>query len=233
MGEDPPSGLPRSRQPGPAGETPHPLRKFRDQRYKGRMCNDYEQHVRWAEYCKMMQALELGVPTRQSELDLPLADDIRINDVGPVMCATGNLIELLPMTFSFPPARSAGKPIFNFRSEGRSFKESNRCLIPASAFFEFTGKAYPKAKHRFTLRGSAITAIAGIWREGQGNHPPSFAMLTTAPGPDVEPIHDRQVVVLRPQDWSAWIYLTKPEGELLRPLPAGSLDVETVRRGKE
>ena len=46
------------------------------------MCNDYEQHVAWAEYCKMMQKLELGVPTQQSELDLPHADDIRVSDVG-------------------------------------------------------------------------------------------------------------------------------------------------------
>jgi hypothetical protein len=46
---------------------------------------DYEQHVRWAEYRKMMQALELATPSHQSELDLPQADDIRINDVGPVM----------------------------------------------------------------------------------------------------------------------------------------------------
>jgi hypothetical protein len=33
----------------------------------------------------MMQELALGVPTRQSELDLPQADDIRINDPRPVM----------------------------------------------------------------------------------------------------------------------------------------------------
>ena len=57
-------------------------------------------------------------------------------------------------------------------------------------------------------------------------------MLTTAPGPDVEPIHNRQIAVLQPQDWKAWVYLTKPEGELLRPLPAGSLRVETVRVGR-
>ena len=54
-------------------------------------------------------------------------------------------------------------------------------------------------------------------------------MLTTAPGPDVAPYHDRQIVVLRPADWTAWIYLTKPEKELLQPLPAGSLHAETVR----
>jgi hypothetical protein len=54
------------------------------------MCNDYEQHVRWADYCKMMQALELRIPSQQSEVDLPQADDIRINDPGPVMRAAGN-----------------------------------------------------------------------------------------------------------------------------------------------
>lgn len=192
------------------------------------MCNDYEQHIRWAEYCDMMQALDLGIPTQQTELDLPQADDVRINDMGPVMRAAGNLVELIQMNFSFPPSGKGG-PVFNFRSEGRSFANSNRCLIPASAFFEFTGKKYPKAKHRFTLNDAPFMAIAGIWREGQGNHPSAFTMLTTEPGPDVAPVHNRQVVVLQPSDWAAWIYLTKPEAELLRPLPEGSLNVETVR----
>src|ERR1700691_305818 len=102
------------------------------------MCNDYEQHVAWGEYCKMMQALELGISTRQTELDLPQADDIRINDVGPVMRAAGKCIELAQMKFGFPPS-GRGAPVFNFRSEGRRFGGSDRCLIPASAFFEFTG----------------------------------------------------------------------------------------------
>jgi putative SOS response-associated peptidase YedK len=104
------------------------------------MCNAYEQHVKWAEYCKMMQALELGIPTQQSELDLPESDDVRINDMAPVMRAAGNNIELVSMNFSFPPSGPKGGPVFNFRSEGRSFANSNRCLIPASGFFEFTGK---------------------------------------------------------------------------------------------
>jgi putative SOS response-associated peptidase YedK len=129
------------------------------------MCNDYEQQIAWAEYCKMMQALELGVPTQQSEIDLPQADHIRINDIGPVMRASGNGVELAPMRFGFPPPKPRGAPVFNFRSEGRHFAKSKRCLIPASAFFEFTGKKYPKAMHRFTLRDTPFMAIAGIWRE--------------------------------------------------------------------
>ncbi len=196
------------------------------------MCNDYEQHILWAEYCAAMQALNLGVPKNQSELDLPQADDVKINDVAPVMRAAGKDIELTQMNFSFPPSGRGG-PVFNFRSEGRHFADSKRCLIPVSAFFEFTGKNYPKAKHRFTLNEAPFMAIAGIWREGRGNHPPAFAMLTTMPGPDVEPYHNRQVAVLRPEDWSAWIYLTKPEMELLQPLSAGSLTVETVRAGSD
>lgn len=196
------------------------------------MCNDYEQHVRWAQYCAVMQAAALGIPTQQSQLDLPPVDDIKINDTGPVMRAAGSVIELVPMNFSFPPSGRGG-PVFNFKSEGRHFDKSNRCLIPASAFFEFTGKKYPKAKHRFTLNGAPFLAIAGLWRDGKAGAPPAFSMLTTSPGADVEPYHSRQVVVLRPEDWAAWIYLTKPEKELLRPLPGGSLDVETVRDGSD
>lgn len=197
------------------------------------MCNDYEQHVTWAAYCKMMQALELGIPTQQSELDLPQADDIRINDMGPVVRVAGNGVELVAMNFSFPPSGPRGGPIFNFKSEGRSFAKSNRCLIPASAFFEFTGTKYPKAKHRFTLNDAPFMAIAGLWRETEGKKAPAFTMLTTEPGQDVKPYHNRQVVVLQPEDWVRWLYLTKPEAELLRPLPRGSLNVETVRGGSD
>jgi putative SOS response-associated peptidase YedK len=78
-----------------------------------------------------------------------------------------------------------------------------------------------------------MMAIAGLWREGGDNQPPSFTMLTTAPGPDVTPIHDRQIVVLAPERWTEWIYLTKPESEVLAPLPAGSLHVEQVRAGSD
>ncbi|THK33590.1 SOS response-associated peptidase, partial [Ensifer sp. MPMI2T] len=96
------------------------------------MCNDYEQHIRYAEYCKMMQELTFGIASHQTELDLPQADDVRIGDTGPVMrAAGGNVVELVPMTFGFPPPEGRkGGAVFNFRSEGRSFAESRRCLIP-------------------------------------------------------------------------------------------------------
>jgi len=194
------------------------------------MCNDYEQHIAWDEYCRVMAALEIGMPADQSARDLPQADSIRIGQTGPVMRAAGNGVELARMTFGFPAPRPGRSPVFNFRSDGRHFGDGNRCVIPASAFFEFTGTKYPKTKHRFTLAGEPFLGIAGLWREGGGNHPPAFTLLTTEPGPDIAPYHDRQICVLRPRDWMAWISLSRPEPELLRPLPAGSLEVETVRQ---
>ena len=197
------------------------------------MCNVYEQHISWEQYTHAIRELDLGIPTRQAKADLPQADQIRIGDLGPVMRASDNLVELAPMKFGFPPPRQKASPVFNFRSEGRRFHESKRCLIPASAFFEFTGKKYPKAMHRFSLVDAPFLAIAGLWRDGKDGEPPAFTMLTTEPGPDVAAYHDRQVVVLPPSDWMAWLYLTKPEGELLRPLPGGSLRAETVRKGRD
>lgn len=193
------------------------------------MCNDYEQHVAYQAYVDAMQAEALKVRPDMSGA-WSTADDIRIGDTGPVARIGGDgLVEVAAMRFGFPPPRPKASPVFNFKSEGRSFAKSNRCLIPASAFFEFTGTKYPKAKHRFTLNDAPFICIAGLWRPGEGNQPASFTMLTTAPGPDVAPIHGRQICVLPPGDWSAWLTLSKPEVELLRPLPAGSLSVETVR----
>jgi hypothetical protein len=97
-GEEPPAIAPRlSTRPRPT--------------YICDICNDYEQHVSWADYCKTMQDLALQVARHQGANDLPRIDDIRINDIGPVMCAAGDEIELVPMSFSFPPGRSGGAPV--------------------------------------------------------------------------------------------------------------------------
>jgi putative SOS response-associated peptidase YedK len=135
------------------------------------------------------------------------------------LCGSSAMASSLPRTF-------------NFISEKRDFSDSQRCGIIASAFFEFTGTKYPKAKHRFTLTGAPLLFIAGLWRDDEMDGE-SFTMLTTGPGPDIAPYHDRQIVVLPPEDLPHWLYLSKPQADLLRPLPAGKLSVETVRAGSD
>jgi putative SOS response-associated peptidase YedK len=192
------------------------------------MCNAYEQHVAYADYQAAVRAAELATPSAESAAALPQADDIRIGDMGPVLRAAGNGAELIEMRFGWPPPRPKAPPVFNFKSDGRHFDTSKRCIIVLSGFFEFTGSKSPKTKHRFSLVDSPVMGIAGLWSEDDDGAL-SFTMLTTAPGPDIAPIHDRQVCVLRPTDWGHWLFLTKPEAKLLQPLPAGSLKVETVR----
>ena len=194
------------------------------------MCNDYEQHVAYRDYLEAIRKLELASASAESAADLPIADDIKIGDFGTVVRAAGNGVELVQMKFGWPPPRPKAGPVFNFKSDGRHFDKSKRCLVILSGFFEFTGTKYPKAKHRFSLKGSPIMAIAGLWSEADDGAL-SFTMLTTEPGPDIEPYHDRQICVLPPADWAAWLFLTRPEEELLKPLPAGSLEVVTVREG--
>ncbi len=180
----------------------------------------------------MLRRLTIDMPAWQDERDLPQADMVRISDMAPVMAKSESIAKLAPMRFGLPPKGPISSPIFNFRSEGRRFSEDQRCVVPASAFFEYTGKRYPKTRHRFTLAGEPFMGIAAIWRPGEGNQPPAFAMLTMEPGPDVAPIHNRQIVVLRPEDWWPWLAMVRPESELLRALPAGALEVETVKGSK-
>jgi putative SOS response-associated peptidase YedK len=54
-------------------------------------------------------------------------------------------------------------------------------------------------------------------------------MLAASPGLDTTPYHDRQIVVLpRDQDLD-WLNLSKPDAEILRPLPEGRLTHAQVR----
>lgn len=192
------------------------------------MCNAYEQQVTHADYRKAIEALELAASSKDDALDT--SGEVRIGDMGPVLRAAGNGVELVLMRFGWPPPRPKAGPVFNFKSDKRSFADSRRCVIVLSGFFEFTGTKYPKAKHRFSLKGSPVMGIAGLWSEDEAGAL-SFTMLTTAPGPDIEPYHDRQVCVLSHTDWAHWLFLSKPQEELLRPLPAGTLEVVTVREG--
>jgi putative SOS response-associated peptidase YedK len=192
------------------------------------MCNAYEQQVTYAQYRDAVRAAELATPESESPADLPQADNVRIGDVGPVLRAAGNGVELILMRFGWPAPRPKAPPVFNFRSDGRHFDQSKRCVIVLSGFFEFTGTKSPKTKHRFRLKDSPVMGIAGLWSE-DADGALSFTMLTTEPGPDIAPIHDRQVCVLKPGQWADWLFLTRPEAELLVPLSEGTLIVETVR----
>jgi putative SOS response-associated peptidase YedK len=195
------------------------------------MCNDYGNHIPYGRYLEAFSQLKLAVLVEGNGPDLTPRDDIRIRDTAPVIRRVRDGVELTEMVWA--PRAANKKPVFNFRSEGRAFGNSARCLIPASHFFEFSAPRSSgqkqKDKWRFTLAQGDWFCIAGLVRPDALDGSPCFTMLTTKPGPDVAPIHDRQVALLAREDWRAWLDLSRPEGQLLAPLPAGSLNVRLER----
>lgn len=192
------------------------------------MCNDYGNHVPYDAYIQAFSKLKIPVRFPKASPNLEPREDIWPTDTAPVIRQTEDGPEFAQLRWGFPPARPKGAPVINFRSEGRKFPKG-RCLVPASHFFEFTGARSPKSKWKFTKAGDEWFCFAGLWRPMPDGAGEAFTLLTTAPGPDIAPIHNRQPVVLDHANWLAWLDHTRPEAELLRPLPAGALVLEQVR----
>lgn len=193
------------------------------------MCNRYLRAV-------ALGQVQAGFSDLKIPLDFPegrpnLQDtDICITDTGTIIRASSGeqgSAELVQRRWSWPAPN--GKPVFNYRSDGRDFP-SGRCLIPASGFYEYTKAADPSSKKKdrwlFTRPGQDWFCIAGIWRrhETAGE---AFTMLTTEPGPDVAPYHNRQVVVLDRGQWADWLNPSVSSKAIIRPLPAGTLAVQS------
>lgn len=192
------------------------------------MCNLYTQTKSVDEVARVFRELEMpisfpdGIPNLQPR-------EIRITEQAPIvrMGESGGF-QLVNRRWSWPAPN--GKPVYNFRSEGREFG-SGRCLIVADSFFEFTPQEDPKAKRKhkwqFRLKDRPLFAVAGLVRtdEKVGE---AWTMLTTEPGPDVRPYHNRQIVVVPPEDFARWLDPAVPARDVLKPLPAGSLEVEQV-----
>jgi putative SOS response-associated peptidase YedK len=182
------------------------------------MCNEYRFKQSLDSLTEAFGALNLPLHWAGGAPNLEPRDSIRPTDPAPILVGSANGAELRQLRWGF--ARPKGGPLINFRSDDRRFP-SGRCLIPADGFYEFTGDKAPKSKWLFTAADDGLFCIAGLMRDDR------FTMLTTAPGPDIAPYHDRQIVILPRNQWADWLG-PSPEA-VIPPLPAGSLKVTQVR----
>jgi putative SOS response-associated peptidase YedK len=75
-----------------------------------------------------------------------------------------------------------------------------RCVVPASAYFEWrTAEDGKKRKNRIWTESAAAFAMAGL-TDGE-----RFTVVTCAPSPDVAHIHDRMPVILGPSTIDTWL----------------------------
>lgn len=190
------------------------------------MCNDYRLQTELVGVEKALEIAGLTVGWPEGRPNLEPRADIRITDRAPIVRIGASGPELVQRRWSWPGP--GGKPVYNFRSDGREFA-TGRCLILADGFYEFTAASDPKSKRKqkwlFTLNGSPVFAIAGLWRADAAVGE-AFTMLTCPPGEDIAPYHSRQVILLAPANWPRWLNPAVPAADLLQPLPPSSLTVE-------
>lgn len=194
------------------------------------MCNEYARRIALEKWRGEVGAASGLPPFEWEDQRIPNAlagaVSVRIGDTAPIIRLRDD--RLVGTMTPWAWRTRVGKPVFNFVSEGRDFSDSDRVLILADGFYEYTtpkaAKVKLKDKHFFRMADEPWFWIAGIVKEG------CFTMLTVEPGPDVAPYHDRQVVVLAPRAGLDWLTLSRPGGEILAPAPAGSLSVVTLRQ---
>lgn len=194
------------------------------------MCNLYSNKVAPDAIALAFEQLRIPLRFPDGTPNLEPRAEIRITDSAPIVRWGEGEAELVQRRWSWPGP--GGKPVYNFRSDGReftNFDKGGRCLIVTDGFYEFTTPKLPRPDKRkdrwlFTMKGREWFCIAGLWRAIESGE--AFTMLTTEPGPDVAPYHHRQVAVLAHESWGAWLDGSGPAPDLLGPCPAGTLEVE-------
>lgn len=208
------------------------------------MCNRYRSKHGWVDWTEDFS--QLKIPLRFPDPLPNLREEIRPTNeaaiIRPVDAAnpTGGMEgavmrwDLIP-SFWKQPIKAKKFLATNARSETvattSAFKGAfakRRCLIPADGFYEWTGDKGTKVKWLITVADQPWFCFAGLWDHAETADGPvdSFTILTTAAGPDMEPIHNRQPVILPRGRWIDWLDLKGDPAPLYEPGPPGTLRVE-------
>ena len=185
------------------------------------MCNNYRLRGAVQEI-----ALAMGFPF-EADITVPAAD---IFPKRPALIVRGEACGRVAATmqWGFPPPAKARGPVTNVRNLSSPFWRSalanpaRRCLIPATEFNEWEGETGSKRPRWFRVPSLPVFALAGIWRPGEGDAPPVFAMLTCEPNPLVAAVHPKAMpVVLHPEDHARWLSAPLAEATALAvPFPS-------------
>jgi len=172
--------------------------------------------------------------TRPATFALRDSYNVAPGQVQPIIAEHEQQRDIIAMKWGLVPAWAKdprlGYKLINARSEGlfdksawREPAQHQRCLIPASGFYEWRPATTTRPKRPFFIRPTdqAQFAFAGIysrWRSGKDDELVTYAMATTKANRDMAAIHDRMPVILHPSDWSIWLNPTLADREILTQL---------------
>lgn len=128
---------------------------------------------------------------------------------------------LVGMRFGWPGTRPGERIHLNTRSESAGRGDSRealahqRCLLPASAFHEWSGPKGARQHHLFRAQGAPLLTLAGLWLPDDAGGPSRFVILTTAASRDVRPVHHRMPLVVPAALRARWIAVHEEDPAVL------------------
>ena len=152
----------------------------------------------------------------------------------------------VPMIWGFVPAFSkdpvGGRAMINARAETlldrpafRSAVQKNRCLVPASGFYEWKKEGARRVPFYIHLKTTPLFCFAGIYGIGGdtgGRAIGTFTIITTEPNTLVAGLHDRMPVILPRGKEENWIRAgavgPADLSGILAPYPAGEMEAYPV-----
>ncbi len=161
----------------------------------------------------------IEVLNRRCDTSVKTSGEIFPSDTVPVL-ALNRKLDLSPFSMRWGYSLKEGRLVINARSESVQttplFKDgmaNRRCLIPASAYFEWRKNGSGREKHRIYARGNSMFYMAGVYRLIDGIC--EFAVLTKAPDDNISFIHDRMPVIFTGERAFDWLDKSADSGYLL------------------
>ena len=122
--------------------------------------------------------------------------------------------EIKAAVWGFAP-HYAKRPLINARGETVHQKPTfskafftSRCIVPATSFFEWEKTEDGKIKRRISVEGQGIFSMAGLlglFKDKEGRPFEAYTIITIFANEQMEHIHDRMPVILKPEDEDVWL----------------------------
>lgn len=135
-----------------------------------------------------------------------------------------------------------GYSMINARAESltkkKSFSkpfESQRCIVPASGFYEWKKAGSSKVPHFITSKQAPFFHFAGLyeqWKDESDQTVNSYTIITTTANKPMSELHDRMPAMLLPGEFDTWLDPTNSDTnalqDLLRPWPDDDIQFHRV-----
>jgi putative SOS response-associated peptidase YedK len=108
---------------------------------------------------------------------------------------------------------------------------TQRCLVPASGYYEWQVRGTRRQPYRIALRSGALFAFAGLWERWmpEGGDPvETFTIITTRANKLVAEVHERMPVIIAPADHQRWLTGPDPTAKRLLVPFTGAMTITRV-----